>query len=172
MSKIYNFSDYDKYLSLKINFELWLIIAYFLRPVILKISTIQMGRGAKSDSVSGLKDLVYPDDFGFFLAFVTIIPVVLVIFAYMKRKPDAPDYIRTLWRNCGKLLLLAAALNVVVVFVPFLFDMAYRINLIGWGQVAIAAYIIFYLMTSRRVRDTFADFPAETEADDGKSKKP
>ena len=168
MSKIYNFSDYDKYLSLKINFELWLIIAYFLRPVILKISTIQMGRGAKSDSVSGLKDLVYPDDFGFFLAFVTIIPVVLVIFAYMKRKPDAPDYIRTLWRNCGKLLLLAAALNVVVVFVPFLFDMAYRINLMGWGQVAIAAYIIFYLMTSRRVRDTFADFPVDTEADDVK----
>ena len=168
MSKIYNFSDYDKYLSLKINFELWLIIAYFLRPVILKISTIQMGRGAKSDSVSGLKDLVYPDDFGFFLAFVTIIPVVLVIFAYMKRKPEAPDYIRTLWRYSGKLLLLAAALNVVVVFVPFLFDMAYRINLIGWGQVAIAAYIIFYLMTSRRVRDTFADFPADTEADDAK----
>ena len=170
MSKIYNFNDYDKYLSLKINFELWLIIAYFLRPVILKISTIQMGRGAKSDSVSGLKDLVYPDDFGFFLAFLTMIPVVLVIFAYMKRKPDAPDYIRTLWRNCGKLLLLATALNIVVVFVPFLFDMAYRINLVGWGQLAIAAYIMFYLLTTRRVRDTFADFPVDTEADDGKKK--
>jgi hypothetical protein len=171
MSKIYNFNDYDKYLSLKINFELWLIIAYFLRPVILKISTIQMGRGAKSDSVSGLKDLVYPDDFGFFLAFLTMIPVVLVIFAYMKRKPDAPDYIRTLWRNCGKLLLLTAVLNVVIVFVPFLFDLAYRINLIGWGQVAIAAYIIFYLLTTRRVRDTFADFPVDTEADGGKKSK-
>ncbi len=170
MSKIYNFNDYDKYLSLKINFELWLIIAYFLRPVILKISTIQMGRGAKSDSVSGLKDLVYPDDFGFFLAFLTMIPVVLVIFAYMKRKPDAPDYIRTLWRNCGKLLLLATALNIVVVFVPFLFDMAYRINLVGWGQLVIAAYIMFYLLTTRRVRDTFADFPVDTEADDGKKK--
>ncbi len=170
MSKIYNFSDYDKYLSLKINFELWLIIAYFLRPVILKISTIQMGRGAKSDSFSGLKDLVYPDDFGFFLAFLTMIPVALVIFAYMKRKPDAPDYIRTLWRNCGKLLLLTTALNIVVVFVPFLFDMAYRINLVGWGQLAIAAYIMFYLLTTRRVRDTFADFPVDTEADDGKKK--
>lgn len=164
MSKLYDFKDYDKYCSLKINFELWLIIAYFLRPVILLISTIQMGRGPKSDSVSGLKDLVYPHDFGFFLAFLTMIPVALVIFAYMKRKPDAPDYIRILWRNGGKLLLLAAALNVVVVFVPFLIDMAYRINLIGWGQVAIAAYIIFYLMTSRRVRDTFADFPVDTEA--------
>ena len=171
MSKIYNFNDYDKYFSLKISFELWLIIVYFLRPVILKISTIQMGRGAKSDSVSGLKDLVYPDDFGFFLAFLTMIPVALVIFAYMKRKPDAPDYIRTLWRNCGKLLLLAAALNIVIVFVPFLLDMAYRINLLGWGQMAIAAYIIFYLLTSRRVRDTFADFPVDTEADEGKKSK-
>ena len=168
MSKIYNFNDYDKYFALRINLELWLIIAWFMRPVILLISTKQMGRGPKSDSVGGLKDLVYPDDFGFFLAFVTIIPVVLVIFAYMKRKPDAPDYIRTLWRNCGKLLLLAAALNVVVVFVPFLIDLTYRINLLGWGQLAIAAYIIFYLMTSRRVRDTFADFPADTEADDAK----
>jgi len=37
MSKIYNFSDYDKYFSLKINFELWLIIAWFMRPVILLI---------------------------------------------------------------------------------------------------------------------------------------
>ena len=165
MSKIYNFNDYDKYLSLKINFELWLIIAYFMRPLILKISTIQMGRGAKSDSVSGLKDLVYPDDFGFFLAIVTTIPVFLVIFAYMKRKPEAPDYIRTLWRNCGKLLVLTAVLNLVVVFMPFLFDMAYRINLMGWGQVAIAACIIFYLLTSQRIKDTFADFPVDTGDD-------
>jgi len=168
MSKLYDFKDYDKYCSLKINFELWLIIAYFLRPVILKISTIQMGRGAKSASVSGLKDLVYPHDFGFFLAFLTMIPVALVIFAYMKRKPDAPDYIRTLWRFSGKLLLLTAALNVVVVFVPFLLDLSYRINLLGWGQLAIAAYIIFYLLTSRRVGDTFADFPVDTGASEKK----
>ena len=165
MSKIYNFTDYDKYLSLKINFELWLIIAYFLRPLILKISTIQMGRGAKSDSVSGLKDLVYPGDFGFFLAILATLPVFLVIFAYMKRKPEAPDYIRTLWRHSGKLLVLTAVLNVVVVFVPFILNMAYRINLMGWGQLVIAACIIAYLVTSRRVKDTFADFPVDTGDD-------
>ena len=51
MSKVYEFSDYDKYLSLKINFEVWLIIAYFLRPFILKISTIQMGRGEQNRTV-------------------------------------------------------------------------------------------------------------------------
>ena len=168
MSKIYDFSDYDKNLSLKISLELWLIIVYFLRPFILKISTIQMGRGPKSDSVSGLKDLVYPDDFGFFLAFLATIPVFLVILAYMKRKPDAKDYIRTFWRNSVKLLVFTAVLNILTVFIPFIVSTAYRVNLTGWGQVAIAAYIIFYLLTSRRVKDTFADFPADTEVDEEK----
>ncbi|MGB5439736.1 MAG: DUF2919 family protein [Gammaproteobacteria bacterium] len=169
MSKLYNFSDYDKYLSLKINFQLWLIIAYFMRPLILKASTIQMGFGAKSASVSGLKDLVYPHDFGFFLAVLATLPVFLVIFAYMKRKPDAPDYIGTLWRYSGKLLLLTAILNIVIVFVPSLVIMAYHINLLGWGQLVIAACIIVYLLMSRRVKDTFADFPVAGE--DGKEVK-
>ncbi len=164
MSKLYNFSDYDKYLSLKINFELWLIIAYFMRPLILKASTIQMGFGAKSKSVSGLKDLVYPHDFGFFLAILATLPVFLVIYAYMKRKPEAPDYIRALWRISGKLLLLTAVLNIVIVFVPSLVGMAYHINLLGWGQLVIAVLITVYLLMSRRVRDTFADFPVETGA--------
>ena len=64
--------------------------------------------------------------------------------------------------------MLAALLNIVIVLMPYLASTAYRVNLMGWGQVAIAVYIIFYLLTSRRVRDTFADFPADTEADDGK----
>ena len=163
MSKLYNFSDYDKYLSLKINFELWLIIAYFLRPLILKASTIQMGFGAKSASVSGLKDLVYPHDFGFFLAVLATLPVFLVIYAYMKRKPEATEHVRTLWRNSGKLLLLTAVLNIVIVFVPSLVGMAYQINLLGWAQLVIAACILAYLLVSRRVRDTFADFPVAGE---------
>ena len=50
MSKVYPFTAYDKHMSLKLDSNMWLIIVYFLRPFIMKISTIQMGRGAKSDS--------------------------------------------------------------------------------------------------------------------------
>ena len=163
MSKVYDFKDYDKYLSLKPSFELWVIIVYFLRPLILKASTIQMGRGAKSSSVSGLKDMIYPDDFGFFLAIATTIPVLVVIFAYAKRKPEAPDYIQTLWRNGGKLLVLTAILNIAVVFAPFVLDISHRVNPMGWGQLVIAVCIIAYLLTSKRVRDTFVDFPVAAE---------
>ena len=161
MSKLYSFSDYDKYMSLKLDLEMWLIIVYFLRPFILKVSTIQMGRGAKSDSVSGLKDLVYPNDFGFFIAFLATIPVLILVFAYVKRKPGASGLVRKIWHNGRMLLVATAVLNLIIIFIPFLMDLTYRINILGWAQLAIAVFILFYLYTTQRVKDTFADFPKD-----------
>jgi len=168
MSKLYSFSDYDKYMSLKLDLEVWLIIAYFLRPFILKISTIQMGRGAKSDSVSGLKDLVYPNDFGFFIAFLATIPVLILVFAYAKRKPGASGLVRKIWHKGRVLLIVTAVLNLIIIFVPFMVDLTYRINMLGWAQLAIAIFIIYYLYATQRVKDTFADFPKDDPEADGK----
>jgi hypothetical protein len=168
MSKLYSFSDYDKHMSLKLDFEVWLIIVYFLRPFILKVSTIQMGRGTKSDSVSGLKDLVYPDDFGFFIAFLATIPVLLLVFSYVKRKPGASGLVRKIWHKGRTLLLVTAILNIIIIFVPFLLDLTHSINILGWAQLVIALYIIFYLYTKQRVVDTFADFPKDDPEATGK----
>jgi len=168
MSKLYSFSDYDKYMSLKLDLEMWLIIVYFLRPFILKVSTIQMGRGAKSDSVSGLKDLVYPNDFGFFIAFLATIPVLILVFAYAKRKPGASGLVRKIWHNGSMLLVVTAVLNLIIIFIPFLMDLTYRINILGWAQLAIAVFILFYLYTMQRVKDTFADFPKDDPEAAGK----
>ena len=162
MSRVYPFTAYDKYMSLKLDSNLWFIIVYFLHPFLLKVSAIQMGRGAKSDSVSGLKNLVYPNDFGFFLAFVATIPVLLLIFAYAKRKPGASEFVQSLWRNGRNLLAAAAVLNIIVVFIPFLANITHSINIYGWGQLALAVAIIIYLYSSKRVTDTFVDFPEAT----------
>jgi len=168
MSKVYPFSAYDKHMSLKLDSNMWLIIVYFLRPFIMKISTIQMGRGAKSDSVSGLKDLVYPNDFGFFLAFIATVPVLILILAYAKRKPGASDLMQSIWRNGRNLLVAAAVVNIVVIFITFVMNLTHSINAYGWGQLAVAIGIIFYLYQSKRVTDTFGDFPKETEVDEAK----
>jgi hypothetical protein len=161
MSKLYSFPDYDKYMSLKLDFDMWLIIAYFLRPFILKVSTIQMGRGTKSASVSGLKDMVYPNDFGFFIAFLATIPVIMLVIVYVKRKPGASGLIRKLWHNGRVLLIVTAVLNIIIIFIPFLMDLTHSINMLGWAQLAIAVFIIYYLYTTQRVKDTFADFPKD-----------
>jgi hypothetical protein len=168
MSKLYSFSDYDKYMSLKLDFEMWLMIVYFLRPFIMKVSTIQMGRGAKSDSVSGLKDLVYPTDFGFFIAFLATIPVLLLVYAYAKRKPGASGLVRKVWEKGRTLLVVTAVLNVLIIFIPFLLDLTHKINMLGWAQLAIAVFIIYYLYTTQRVQDTFADFPEDEPETAGK----
>jgi hypothetical protein len=168
VSKVYSFSSYDKYFALKIDFYTWLIIVYFMRPLILKFSTIQLGRGGvKSDSVSGLRDLVYPNDFGIFLAVLVVIPVAVVIFAYAKRKPEASDLVRKLWRNGRNLLVAAAALDIVIIFVPLIVLESYSVNTAGWAQLAIDGGILGYLLTSKRVADTFADFPREEATEAG-----
>lgn len=168
MSKVYPFTAYDKHMSLKLDSNMWLIIVYFLRPFIMKISTIQMGRGAKSDSVGGLKDLVYPNDFGFFLAFIATVPVLMLIFAYAKRKPGASDLIQSIWRNGRNLLVAAAVVNIIVIFIPFFIHLTHSINVYGWGQLVVAIGIIVYLYQSKRVTDTFGDFPKETEVDEAR----
>lgn len=169
MSRVYPFTAYDKYMSLKLDSNMWFIIVYFLRPFLLKVSTIQMGRGGvKTESVRGLKNLVYPDDFGFFLAFVATIPVLLLIFAYAKRKPGASGFVQSLWRNGRNLLAAAAVMNIIVIFIPFLANITHSINVYGWLQLALAVAIIIYLYTSKRVTDTFADFPVETGTEQNK----
>jgi hypothetical protein len=169
MSKLYSFSDYDKNMSLKLDSGMWLIIVYFLRPFIMKVSTIQMGRGGhKTTDVRLLKELVYPDDFGFFIAFLATIPVLLLVFSYVKRKPGASGLVRKIWHKGRTLLLVTAILNIIIIFVPFLLDLTHSINILGWAQLVIALYIIFYLYTKQRVVDTFADFPKDDPEATGK----
>ena len=159
MPKKYSISDYDKYVCLKPGFKIWLVIIYFLRPYILFVSAIQMGFGTKNANVSGLKDAFYPDDFGFFLACIVALPVILVIIAYVKRKPGASEFIQKLWRNGLKLLTSVAVLNIVILFVPGKLGSTYHITMIDKVQLVIAVVIIIFLYSSKRVKDTFADFP-------------
>ena len=104
---------------------------------------------------------VAPNDFGFFIAFLATIPVLLLIMVYMKRKPGASGWVRKIWHKGKQLLLATAVLNMIIIFIPFLMDLTHKINMLGWGQLAIAAYIVFYLSTTQRVKDTFADFPKD-----------
>lgn len=169
MPTVYSFKDYDKHLCLKPPFEFWLVTAFFLRPFILKISTLQMGKGGiRTKDVSLLYDIAYPDNFSFFLAILSAVPVILLLVSFAKRKPDASGLIRKIWHNGVVLMALAAILNILVLFLPVVLGKSHSIHLLGWVQLGVIALIFFYLFTSQRLRDAFADF--QQEADAGKSK--
>ncbi len=89
----------------------------------------------------------------------TTLKVFPVIIAFVKRKPNASDSIKKLWRNGANFLTVAAVLNAVILFVPYTRGSVYHITTIGWVQLAIVIGIIIFLKTSQRVKDIFTDFP-------------
>ena len=107
ISKKYSFSDYDKNVCLELSLEIWLIIIYFLRPLMLQLSSIQIGRGNKATGAGGLRDMIYPDDFSLFIAMLATLPIIFLMVAWIKRKPGASDFIKKLWHN-GKNILIAS----------------------------------------------------------------
>jgi hypothetical protein len=162
MSKLYGFSEYDKYFSLKVSTGLWIIILYLLRPYIVLVASWGIGkRGGGAAGVDGIRNILYPDDLSLTLAILATIPVLLFGYVWSRRKPGAGTMVKKLWANGGKLLVAAAILDIAVVFTPLPGGIASSIHALGWVQVVIAVIIIFYLLGSRRVRDTFADFPVE-----------
>lgn len=168
MSKLYNFNDYDKYLCLKLSSELWLVVAYLMRPYIAIISTIRLGPGARKgvEGVDTIKLMLYPDDFSMTLGILSTFPVLFFVYIYMKKKPDAAPYVRMWWSRSAWLLGTSAILNVIIVFVPLLTGAVSHIQMPGWIQIGIALLILGYLFGSQRVKDTFADFPREENVAD------
>jgi hypothetical protein len=164
MSRLYDFNQYDKYFSLKVNTGLWLVILYLMRPYIVLIGTLKMGRGSSGAvGVEGVRNILYPDNFSIVLAILATIPALLFMYAWSRRKPGAGALVIKLWKQGANLLAAAAAMNIVIVFVPWLTGAVVRIHALGWVQVGFAIVIIGYLYSSRRARDTFADFPVEKE---------
>lgn len=159
MSNKYPFSAYDKkYLCLNLSAGMWLVVAFLLRPYVIMIMSLANRRDRM-----GLIDMVYADRSGMAMGALAAVPVLLLIYAWVKRKPDASDKVRWLWRHGRGLLVAAAGLNIVAVFVPMLLGKASGIGYIGAFQLVLCAAIILYVLGSERVADTFADFPEPAE---------
>lgn len=161
---LYNFRAYDKQLCLKINIVTWVIIIYLLRPFILMFSTLRLGRGSGPlKGVSGLKNVIYPDNFSLALGILAAVPVLVFLFAWIKRKPAASEFVRTVWRKGGIYISVSAVLNILIVLIPLLIGIDAEIHLAGWIQILLSILIVVYLFKSQRVRDTFDDFPVESK---------
>ena len=154
--------DLDEYGCLKISFGLWIVIVYLCRHLVLLIlgatsSLANFTYGQLGASYS----VIYSHPW--FLA--ASAPAVAVLLAAIRRSPSAPAVIRNLWRVGAPLLVAAAVL-----------DLAILGALLGLGGVSIKTSHFFqafvdviclvYLTRTRRVRDTFADFPSAQDKKD------
>jgi hypothetical protein len=156
MSKYHSISRYDKNLCLKPNITIWLIFLFLLRAyVVLIISIVNM-----SDR-TGLIDLVYPERLTMSLGALAGIPAALLVYAWIQRKPGAPQYLRNIWGKGRAFLAVSALLNACVMFIPLWIGTVHTIPPRDWAQFAIALLIVIAIYSSSYIRDFFNDFPSD-----------
>lgn len=150
---VYDPEHYDEHLTLKVPTALWLSMAFQVRHLLLLGITFMPTTG---EEITVLRDLVRPE---YLLADLLALPVLLVA---IRRRPEAPDWMRQAW-PWGRSLLLVSALTYVALL---------GWNLIGSGRPLVSAIdelslisllatlgVVVFLARSPLVRDLFREFP-------------
>jgi hypothetical protein len=158
--RLANYSDasFDQYLCLKPPLMLWVAILFLSRavalPFMVGIST--MNGGSLQDLASATGGLV---------GLNTLLPSLVALtvpYAFLRRSPTGSRLSRWIWAHGRSILAVAAALDLAMsLWEPLFRHRAYADHvefalLVGLFDV----YFFVYILTSRRLRDVFSDFPA------------
>lgn len=149
---IYQASDYDVNAYLKIPIIGWLIVAYLSAPLLVLIASVSN----KSDRF-GLLSMIYTDPLWTWLASVASIPALIIVYSWSKRIPGAPPHIFRIWRQGRTLLFVSLTMNELLVSLQHPWT-----SKVFFTQSCLYLLMIYYLIRSRRLRDTFADIPSES----------
>ena len=147
--------DFDEHGCLKITFGLWLVIVYLCRHVVLLVL------GAASSFANftyGQRGANYSVVFSDPWLLMSSAPALVVLFAAIRRTPFAPRLVRTVWKAGRLLLILATMLDLTILGALAGFGLL----TIQTGHIAQGFFdllCLLYLTGTKRVKDTFADFP-------------
>lgn len=161
MPKKYAISSYDKNVCLKLNGMMWLIFLFILKPYVIALSTVanSLFSITSSSNRMPLITMFYPDKGTMLLNIIAGAPVVFLIFAWFKKKPDSPEFIRFIWKNGRNLIAISAILNVCIIISPLLFGAESNIMTSAWVQLLISVLIVIIVYNSSYIKDCFLDFP-------------
>jgi hypothetical protein len=151
----YGPSDFDDHGALKLSVMLWGALLYLNRhPLLVFIGGMSSIQGMRRGiDVSGTAQLYSGP-----LFMLASLPAIIVLIAALRRSPKAGKLIRKIWGNGRWLLSCSALLDFTLVVYEW------QINRIQLDEIHLLGaildiYCLWYLSRSKRVRDTFADFP-------------
>lgn len=149
-------SAYDQHLCLKPPLLLLIAFAFLSRaitlPVIVHISSLAGGTSDTTHLVQGLFSVS---------TMVSSCIAALVLYAWSRRSPSGPRSARWIWTRGRTLLAFSAALDALLSVADALVWHPISTDQVATTLLAVSAdvYFLTYILASRRVRDTFSDFP-------------
>jgi hypothetical protein len=157
----YDLDAYDQYLSLKPPGLLILALLFLCRSYLIPIMMLATSLGGSRTEQFGA--LVYGGNP--LVSLIAGIPALFVLYALRRRTPQSDRFAMWAWQH-GRMLLSGSALAQLVPSVRALASDSFAFGGGTEGAAALfsiflAAFLLLYVNVSSRVRDVFADFPAQ-----------
>lgn len=146
----YSHYAYDANFVLKVPLHLWVIIIWSVHHSMF----ILLGGFSSGDILKSA--LEYG---GHFPLLMSNLPGFLIIAARMNRHPEAGAKTRWIWSNGRRILAAGLGMQLGAIFLVHGMATVEMDNAISWA-VAITLLLVFILLKSQYIAETFADFPA------------
>ncbi len=156
--KVYPVSCYGKHLCLVPDFNMWLIFLFLVRPYVVLV----MSFANRNDRME-LINLLYTDKVMMSLGAIAGIPAAFVVYAWMKREPNASDFVKNIWHRGRILLAISAVFNAGLAFAPMVIRGVHHFGFHGWWQLIGSLVVLGMVLKSEYIKDCFLDFPQKDE---------
>ncbi len=137
------------------NSTMWLILLFLLRPYVIFVLSV-----ANRSNRMQLIDMIYTDKMMLSLGALVGVPAALLIYAWTRRAPGAPHFVKQIWKNGRHLIAISSILNAGIVVAAVL-GRAHKVDVYGGVQLLVSLVIVAISYMSSYLRDCFADFPEE-----------
>jgi len=152
---VYSFSDYDSNGTLRVSPWMWFWIIFSMRHVILWLGL------SISHTMDMMDDLTNETHWAFLLCGIP--PLILLLDAGF-RVPEAGRLPRRIWHSGRWLLLAAIILHVLIAIGVGMTKPEWQVSLTQMLFLGLDVLGLRFVFKSPRVRDVFADFPANPKA--------
>lgn len=146
----YHPDAYDEHFALRIPFTLWMVLVYAAHVGLFVLIAKLPHEGIDLGFITSLVD-----NYGL----AASLPAILVLFAALRRRPSAGRGWRLLWRYGRGLVALSIVLNLALLGSSLMEGVHSRAADANAIRIALDLFSLCVLAASRRIRDTFADFP-------------
>ncbi len=150
--KIYTPDDYNQHNVLKVPSYLPLILAYLLRyPVLYIVPYVPAMNDAEFLKAFAAQQFNWS-------LLPSVIPILLVVYALVRRIPEGGRIARLVWARGRELLLFAVTVNILSVLLYTALDLKGLNDLLVVFTYLDVLLLVFFLR-SKRLRDLFSEFP-------------
>lgn len=160
---IYGFDDYNQRGSLRVSGWMWFWLFYSLRHAIMWLGL----------SIAHTPDMIYDlTDETHWAYLLCGLPVAMLLAVSGFRVPDTGAFARWLWKNGRWLMVSSILLHLAIALGVGLMKPEWTVSTGQTMFFVLDALGLRFIFRSQRVKDVFADFPAQTEKDEEKNTKP